>query len=288
MDKIDKAIDRLQMGAQISLQTYGKPLVVCYSGGKDSQVLVDLVSKANIDCVVRHNVTTVDAPETIRTVRKTFARLEEQGIKCEMAHPEITMWKLIEKKRTPPTRLMRYCCAYFKERDSRGSFIATGVRQGESNARKKRDVVDVITRKKEERDHFDDEVFLSNDNSENRRIIERCIPKNAMCVNPIIDWSDSEVVDYYWNECEIQNPLYLEEFKRIGCIGCPMTRRGLRMREFGRYPQFMRAYIRAFGKMLEARKAAGLKTDERWSDGQAVFDWWCEDKNVPGQMRLDL
>ena len=62
--------------------------------------------------------------------------------------------------------------------------------------------------------------------------------------------------------------------KRIGCIGCPMASRQLRLEEFRRYPGYQKAYIHAFDKMLEKRAAEGKPTTEKWSDGQAVFDWW--------------
>ena len=42
MDKEQLAIARLQDAAQLSEHRYKKPLMVTYSGGKDSQVLVAL------------------------------------------------------------------------------------------------------------------------------------------------------------------------------------------------------------------------------------------------------
>ena len=45
-DLIDTAIDRLQAASDMSLAIYQKPLSICYSGGKDSEVLLDLAIKA--------------------------------------------------------------------------------------------------------------------------------------------------------------------------------------------------------------------------------------------------
>ena len=42
MDKVDKALERLKIGSDMSLRYYGKPLMIAYSGGKDSEVLADL------------------------------------------------------------------------------------------------------------------------------------------------------------------------------------------------------------------------------------------------------
>ena len=44
----DKAILRLQEAAQMSQQIYEKPLMITYSGGKDSDVLLHLAIKAKI------------------------------------------------------------------------------------------------------------------------------------------------------------------------------------------------------------------------------------------------
>ena len=282
-----KAIERLQMASQLSLTTYGKPLTVCYSGGKDSQVLVNLALKAGIPFRVMHNITTVDAPETIRTVRETFSMLESLGIETEMSHPNTTMWRLIVQHRTPPTRLMRYCCKELKERSAVGSFIATGVRSAESRKRKSRESFDVLADKASGREHYGDEVFLSNDNTEARRIIERCTPKNAMCVNPIIDWSDADVLNWYWSECEVHNPLYKDGFYRVGCVGCPQGGTRQQNHEFARYPKFKAGYVRAFGKMLDARRERGLRIFDGWTDGQGVFDWWVGNGKIPGQLEID-
>ena len=92
-------------------------------------------------------------------------------------------------------------------------------------------------------------------------------------VNPIVDWSDEDVWEFLQHYgCE-SNPLYGCGFKRIGCIGCPMAGKHHREAEFERYPAYKRAYIRAFEKMLEKRRADGKDTTI-WGSGQEVFDWW--------------
>lgn len=283
--KVAKAVDRLQMASRLSLDFYGKPLTVCYSGGKDSQVLVSLAKRAGIPFVAKHNLTTVDAPETVRTVRATFRKLEAEGYQAEIIHPGVTMWELIPIKKMPPTRLVRYCCDYLKERQTaKDEFIATGVRHAESRSRTARGTVDALAKHKGDRQTFGDEVFLANDNAENRREVERCMAKNAMCVNPLIDWTDVEVFGYYWDECKVHNPLYLQGFARVGCIGCPMAGTATQQREFARYPQFERGYKRAFAKMLDARRESGLPT--KWETAEDVFHWWLADGYDKDQPQL--
>lgn len=55
---------------------------------------------------------------------------------------------------------------------------------------------------------------------------------------------------------------------------------------FARYPKYKEAYIRAFGRMLEKRKADGLKSDAKsWIDGEHVMRWWLGDD--PNQITID-
>ncbi len=45
------------------------------------------------------------------------------------------------------------------------------------------------------------------------------------------------------------------------------------LRDFARWPQYYRAYLRAFDRMLAVRRESGLSSD-LWPDAQAVMDWW--------------
>ena len=63
----------------------------------------------------------------------------------------------------------------------------------------------------------------------------------------------------------------------------------MRLREFGRYPTYQRAYLRAFDKMLEMRAVRG-KLDGLWrvgTTGEDVFRWWLQDRNIVGQMKIE-
>lgn len=42
MDLEQKAIERIKLGALMSEQYYNKPLICTYSGGKDSDVMLEL------------------------------------------------------------------------------------------------------------------------------------------------------------------------------------------------------------------------------------------------------
>lgn len=282
------AIERLRMASDMSLRLYKQPLVITYSGGKDSDVLLHLAGAAGIPYEVLHSLTTADAPETVWHVRDTFRRLESAGVKCTIdTHrtPDggnVTMWNLIPRKLMPPTRLVRYCCAALKETSGRGRWIATGVRWAESSKRKARGIMETIHRDKAKR------IILMDDNDESRLMVENCQLKGTRTVNPIIDWADSDVWGYCAAEKIETNPLYACDWKRVGCIGCPMAGKQ-RYVEFKQYPKVKAAYIRAFDRMLANRRARGkMEGGTIWGDtGLDVYHWWMEDGVLPGQMVFD-
>ena len=193
-----------------------------------------------------------------------------------------SMWALIPQKKMPPTRLARYCCAVLKETAGTNRFIATGVRWDESVRRAStRGIYETLTRSTKNK------LILNNDNDDARRLFESCSLKAQRVVNPIVDWLDKDIWDFCESEHLPMNPLYECE-TRVGCIGCPMASKHAREREFARYPEYKRAYIRAFDKMLEVRKAEG-KDDSTgaWKSAQDVFNWWMEYDLSPGQISFD-
>ena len=167
--------------------------------------------------------------------------------------------------------------------------IATGIRWNESRQRKERESFEAIAPKRENAVRVSDEKMLLTDNDDRRRLFEKCEMKAKTVVNPIIDWTDSEVWDFYHNECPCHNPLYDMGYTRIGCIGCPMAGKG-RWKEFGEFPKYKAMYIKAFDRMLQARKKKGLEYKkelyQKWKSGEDVFLWWMQDKNIEGQMEM--
>ena len=243
-----------------------------------------------------HNLTTVDAPETVRYIKA------QPDIRIDT--PSKTMWQLIVEKRMPPTRIVRYCCEELKERGGRFRKKITGVRWAESTNRKlNRGIVNVIGKEKTMRrlaeeagvDYEENEkggMVLNNDNAETRAFVDHCYRTTSVMVNPIVDWTDNDVWDFLHHYGIKSNPLYevTEKngrycptgCKRIGCIGCPMQRSKGMKDDFIRYPKYRDNYLRAFDRMLIARKEAGLPTE--WQSAEEVMMWWVGDD--PRQLSL--
>lgn len=260
-----------------------EPYYLAYSGGKDSDVIKSLAKLADVKHEAVHNLTSVDAPETVNYIKS------QKDVRIDMY--EKSMWRLIEEQLMPPTRIMRYCCSELKERGGKGRLVVTGVRWAESGKRaESADLIKIIgkpktTIKEAEKSGIDYRVtrqggvVLNNDNSSSRKFVEMCYTNRKTMLNPIIDWEDGNVwefLSYYRIE---SNPLYQCGFNRIGCIGCPMASKH-RYIEFARYPKYRENYVRAFDRMLLKRKEKGLEILPTWYNGEAVMRWWLEEDSM--------
>lgn len=123
--------------------------------------------------------------------------------------------------------------------------------------------------------------MLNIDNDVNRRFVEQCYRTTSALVNPIVDWEDTDVWEFLHHYGCNSNPLYQCGESRIGCIGCPLQGAKGMNRDFARYPKYKEAYIRAFDKMLIARKERGMPMLEKLGNtGEEVMKWWLgEDVN---------
>jgi phosphoadenosine phosphosulfate reductase len=263
-DKVKNAIDLLKY-----FEPKDKPYYLAFSGGKDSIVIHELARMSGVKFQAFHQLTTIDPPEVIRFIKSEYPN-------CLIHRPKESMWDLIIRKGTPPTRMIRYCCAILKEEAYKGEFIILGVRRSESAKRSKREFIEVTRNNKPV-----EEVMRMNDNTEKRNALESCVKQNKRMINPILDWSDAEV----WQFIKANNLkypiLYDEGWARIGCIGCPLSHNA--EWELEKYPKYKAQYIRTFEKMLITRKEKGLSTNMKWRTGQEVYDWWIGISGTPNQ-----
>lgn len=277
---MDKAKEKRAIQYLKSFEPESEPYYLCYSGGKDSDCIRILASLAGVKHDIVHNLTTVDAPETVWYVQSIPDVVIE--------YPKMSMWQLIVKQKIPPTRLMRYCCIGLKEYGGKGRMKITGVRWAESvNRKKNNDVVNIIgkpatTKKTAEKMGVDyiqspkGGIILNDDNAETRRFVEHCCRTTSTMVNPIVDWTDRDVWEFLGHYGCASNPLYQCGESRVGCIGCPMQGSNGMKVDFTRYPKYRENYVRAFNRMLQARAEAGMDNRD-WRTGEDVMTWWVGD-----------
>ena len=261
------------------------------SGGKDSVVCKKLCDLAGVKYDAHYNVTSVDPPELVRFIKQEYPDVkmevkhwETDGIFVKAGQP-ITMWNLIPEKLMPPTRILRYCCEYLKESGGHGRKVITGVRWAESpNRRKNQGLVSVRDATKSMTElaelYMEDfqmntkgGIVMNNDNDDTREFVEHCYRQAKTSINPIIDWKDSDIWEFIHEYKVPYCHLYDEGFKRLGCIGCPMSTHN--KKELELYPKYKQLYLKAFGKMIKARGIRGLESDN-FTSPEAVMEWWLD------------
>lgn len=213
--KIDQSIKLLKVACK------GKKVELCYSGGKDSDVILQLAKEAEIDFVPIYKMTTIDPPGTIKHAK-------DNG--CEIRRPEKTFFQLVREKGLP-SRFARFCCEYLKEYKIMDNAIL-GVRRDESTKRAKRYKEPTQCRIYRKGEHVN-QIF------------------------PILEWTNDDVKNYILDRGIKCHPLYYDEKgefrveRRLGCIGCPLVSNA--KNGFKRYPKFVKAYIEAARVFLDGK-----------------------------------
>lgn len=99
-----------------------------------------------------------------------------------------------------------------------------------------------------------------------------CPSKGKHILNPIIDWTTEDVWEFIKQFKLPYCTLYDEGFKRLGCIGCPMSTKAYK--ELERYPKFKRLYLRAFERMLLNIELKQPDKKRTWKTAEDVMEWW--------------
>lgn len=204
------------------------PIEISYSGGKDSDVILELARMARIPHEAIYKQTTIDPPGTT-------AHAKAQG--ATIIRPQLSFLQIIERKGMP-TRRARFCCEVLKEYKVYDRAVH-GVRRSESTARAKR--------------YKEPEICRLYPHKEKARIYL-----------PILEW-DTEDVARFIEERGIKcAPVYYDPDgtfhpeRRLGCIGCPM-KSDCGKADFLRYPKLLKQIIRAVDTYLQTHPNCSCK-----------------------------
>ena len=211
--KVKRAIRLLQSASKIA-KKHGQPLEICYSCGKDSEVILELAKMAGIDYRAIYKVTTIDPPGTIK---------HAIGKGVELVRPKESFFQLIRRKGLP-SRTVRFCCQELKEYKIL-DYAVVGIRAEESAKRKELYKEPTQCRIYQNKDEV--EQYL-----------------------PILNWTNQDVADFIEERGIKCHPLYYDEngrfdvTRRLGCMCCPLASKRKRIEEFRKHPIMVRQYIR--------------------------------------------
>lgn len=220
---MEKELQRKVTRAIRLLKAYDNPdtpIEIAYSGGKDSDVILQLTKDAGIHYRAIYKNTTIDPPGTIKHV-------QDMGV--EILRPKITFFQLIAKNGLP-SRRYRFCCKFLKEYKVLDN-VVLGVRKQESTSRRKR-YTEPTACKGTGCNHVE-QVF------------------------PILGWTTKDVTEYLAERNIKCAPVYYDEEgrfhpeRRLGCMCCPLQSYKKRIAAFEAHPRMVKAYIRAAKKFLD-------------------------------------
>lgn len=244
--KIDQSIALLQSVGK----RYDGEIEVAYSGGKDSDVILQLAKEAGIRYRAIYKNTTIDPPGTIKHV-------QEMGV--EIQRPTTSFFQLVAKKGFP-SRFSRFCCEKLKEYKVLDKSII-GVRRSES-----------VKRSKRYQEPTECRYYGGHSSAKN----------HVEAIYPILEWTDEDVRDFILDRGIKLASIYYDEggqldvTKRLGCMCCPMAYEKKRVAYFQAYPRMVRCYLRNGKKFWDSHP--GSKVHQYYAD---IYEWFVRDVFYP-------
>lgn len=272
--KMEYTLQLLQKAEKIAL-SYDQEdgFYLAFSGGKDSQALLHMAQLAGVKFRAHMNLTSVDPPEVIRFVRTNYKEVE-------LIKPHKSIFRIAVEKQILPTQRVRWCCAEYKEMAGAGKVTLIGIRHKESSRRAKRNEVEISNHKfsgnlddleeyrqvqkakRARRRSKKDGVNITN--ADNEQTLGCINGKESLLISPIINWSEHDVWEFLNDVVSVPHcSLYDKGWKRIGCIGCPMSSRKQKLFENKRYPHVKRNWIKA----IKAIRSGGWYSETKISGG---------------------
>lgn len=201
-----------------------------YSGGKDSDVILQLAKEAGVVHKAVHKCTSIDPPGTLAHAKANGAIILQ---------PKKRFFELMPYYGVP-SRFYRYCCRYLKEYRT-GERVVLGVRKSESSRR--------ATRYQE---------------PEECKVYRKDMGGGkAKLYYPILDWTNDDVVRFIHERKLKCHPLYYDENgefhveRRVGCMGCPLKTSKQMRDDFLKYPKLLRLWVKNAQKHIDTHPESG-------------------------------
>ena len=221
--KVDQVINLIQHAVK------DRVVEVAYSGGKDSDVILELTKMAGVKYRAIYKNTTIDPPGTLK-------HYKSKGV--EIIRPKDDFFTIVAKHGLS-NRAHRMCCHYLKEYKILDDCIQ-GIRRCESVSRAKR--------------YSPDDPIVC-------RVYSKSQHVNVIL--PILTWTNRDEYEFI-TKLHIQcHPLYYDEQgefhveRRLGCWGCPLTS-DQGMKDFLKNPRYLRPLVRAVKKFWETHPNSGI------------------------------
>ena len=212
--KVDRAIKLIQSASKIAKDNGCPEIEVAYSGGKDSDVILELTKMAGVPYRAIYKNTTIDPAGTIK---------HAQDMGAEIIRPKHSFLELLSMNGYP-NMFYRHCCSYLKEYKVL-DYAIVGIRRSES-------------RKRSERYKEPEQCRVYSKTQKVRQYM------------PILEWSDDDVREFIEERGIKCAPVYYDENgdfhveRRLGCVGCPLASPKKRIEQFKEHPNMVKLYVR--------------------------------------------
>jgi len=221
--------------------------VVAFSGGKDSQVLLDLVTIAlePEQYKVIFTDTTMELPHTYKTVQeaqKHYQKIYKNFKITTVRNPTDAdkLWGVFG----PPSRILRWCCSVYKTSPVHSYLKVL------NNGRHPRTILFDGVRRDE-----------SNNRANHLRVADSIKHNKVINTRPIIEWNDLEVYLYMFYSGINPNKEYRLGLNRVGCSICPFASQWSDFIINKKYPTIAKKFIPS---IKEYMSNANIKNKEEY------------------------
>lgn len=268
LNKVKHSINLLWKGEKLALKMqpdFG--YLLAFSGGKDSQCVLELAKLAGVKFKAEYHVTTNDPADNIRFIREKYPEVIFDV-------PTKSYFQMIGEHGLP-TVMRRWCCREFKETKGKNCVTLTGVRAAESAKRAKYTEFERQARRKTTRGARDLDKMAENQ--------FQCVGgSDKFMLYPILSWTEEDVWAFIEDRGIPRNPCY-DRNNRVGCVYCPFTKKKHLLEYIKTHPKQHDAFLHAIRRYMDAQPDKGLLKDEK-----EYFEWWISKMSVADFMKKKM